>query len=161
MVEVEALRASKVTYEAEIAALKSQLLAAQNTNEMDSKVAAAESEASKRQQEAKSLQEKCNDLTKTNKDLEVKLNDLNRKVKLSQEEASSLAEENERLSEQVASSLERPVAEGQEANNKQNGVENGHSSAVEESKKQMRVNEEEMAVLKKKYTILLQEKETL
>lgn len=64
-------------------------------------------------------------------------------------ESSRLAEENERLSEQLAAKIERPRAEGQESNGtaaKNNSVENGHQEGQE---------------WQKKYQVIVQEKEKM
>ena len=46
-----------------------------------------------------------------------------------QSKLTELAEENERISDQLASYVERPRTEGQEANGNYNGDSNGHEAA--------------------------------
>lgn len=90
-------------------------------------------------------------------EMEAKMSDLSSRLSKAEKESARLAEENERLSEQLASNVERPVAEGQESNSKQNGMENGVSN-----KNNARVEgQEETQALQKQYQVLVQEKDNM
>ena len=69
-----------------------------------------------------------------------------------QSKLTELAEENERISDQLASYVERPRTEGQEANGNYNGDSNGHEAAVK--------NQEENP-WHKKYLAISQEHEQM
>jgi ribosome-binding protein 1 len=64
-------------------------------------------------------------------DLEAELSSTKQKLTENEKETARLLEENERLSEQLASSVERPAADGEEAGN---GEMNGHGEDVETQK---------------------------
>jgi len=72
-------------------------------------------------------------------DLEAELSSTKQKLTEKEKETARLLEENERLSEQLASSVERPAADGEEAGN---GEMNGHGEAAQDVNTQKQVDED-------------------
>jgi len=72
-------------------------------------------------------------------DLEAELSSTKQKLTEKEKETARLLEENERLSEQLASSVERPAADGEEAGN---GEMNGHGEAAQDVETQKQVDED-------------------
>jgi len=72
-------------------------------------------------------------------DVEAELNTIKQKLSEKEKETARLLEENERLSEQLASSVERPAADGEEAGNVDM---NGHGEAAHDAPAQKDVDED-------------------
>jgi len=72
-------------------------------------------------------------------DIEAELATTKQKLTEKERETARLLEENERLSEQLASSVERPAADGEEAGN---GEMNGHGEAAHDGPAQKEVTED-------------------
>eukprot|EP00092_Neocalanus_flemingeri_P039010 GFUD01042466.1.p1 GENE.GFUD01042466.1~~GFUD01042466.1.p1 ORF type:complete len:755 (-),score=310.89 GFUD01042466.1:753-3017(-) len=72
-------------------------------------------------------------------EVEAELNTIKQKLAEKDSETSRLMEENERLSEQLASSVERPAADGEEAGN---ADMNGHGEAADAAEAQKIVDED-------------------
>jgi len=72
-------------------------------------------------------------------DVEAELTTIKQKLSEKEKETSRLMEENERLSEQLASSVERPAADGEEAGNVDM---NGHGEAAHDAPAQKDVDED-------------------
>lgn len=102
------------------------------------------------------------DVKRVNQDLESKVKELSSKCMKQTNELSRLVEDNERLSDQLASlHHERPAAEGQEANG--NATTNGdHSKNIKNNldennpwhKKYLAISQEHEQILKEKDVIL-------
>ena len=90
-----------------------------------------------------------------NQDLEAKVKEMTSVCMNQKSELSRLAEENERISDQLATYVERPAAEGQEANGNMNG-EHHATSASEKF-----VKEPEENPWHKKYLAISQEHEQM
>merc|ERR1719431_918732 len=73
------------------------------------------------------------ELKRVNHDLEAQVNELTSTCLKQKAELARLADENERISDQLASMAERPAAEGQEANGQEsfNGNGNHHAPSDE------------------------------
>lgn len=154
--EVEQLRA-------EVAGLKDQVAAAQNSDkanasrveDLEKQLATAASDLTTANKEKASLSEQV-------KTSESSSGDLRKELKKASEEVSRLSDENERLSEQLAAQVERPVAEGQES--RQNGVEeNGHDhgDGKETEKLVEKARQESEENWQKKMQVLSQEKDNM
>jgi hypothetical protein len=65
------------------------------------------------------------ELSRVNYDLESRVTEVNVKCKKATDDLTRMAEENERISEQLTANVERPVAEGQEANGASEPKQNG------------------------------------
>jgi len=72
-------------------------------------------------------------------EMEAELNSTKQKLVEKEKETARLLEENERLSEQLASSVERPAADGEEAGN---GEMNGHGEPAHDAPAQKEVEED-------------------
>ena len=90
-----------------------------------------------------------------NQDLEAKVKEMTSVCMNQKSELSRLAEENERISDQLATYVERPAAEGQEANGNMNGEHHATSSSEKV------VKEPEENPWHKKYLAISQEHEQM
>merc|ERR1712223_2318073 len=79
-----------------------------------------------------------------NQDLEAKVNELSSNCLKQKTELARLADENERISDQLASMAERPAAEGQESNGQESIKGNGdhHAPSEEETPTEIRKTSE-------------------
>jgi len=107
------------------------------------------------------LQEKIDDLMRGKGENESALSDVRKELDVAEstlreksQEISRLSEDNERLSDQLASAVERPSVEGQES-------EIGEFVQVECAKLQSAAVEEKLSDWENKYAALIQEKESM
>ena len=156
--ELDTLRTAKSSLESEVGNLKAQLNQAKDAVQKEAeKVKATANDLNKVVSEKAGLESKVKTLEaglSSEGGLKEELAEVRVRLSSVEKENSRLGEENERLAEQLAANVERPRAEGQEANGKTNGVENGHNGvSAEEEKKQGQV-------WQKKYQLAVQEKES-
>jgi len=97
------------------------------------------------------------ELKKANQDLEAKVNELTSNCLKQKTELARLADENERISDQLASMAERPAAEGQEANGQESFNGNGNHHAPSDEIK----NTEQENPWQQKYLAISQEHEQI
>ncbi len=107
------------------------------------------------------LQDKIDELSRANFELESKAKELNVSIKKQTSELSRMSEENDRLSEQLAANVERPIAEGQEANGTLSPKQNGDhaAAAARKSEALQKSASPEENVWQQKYLAISQEHE--
>ena len=89
--------------------------------------------------ELTTIKQKLSEKETETSNVEAELTTIKQKLSEKEKETSRLLEENERLSEQLASSVERPAADGEEAGNVDM---NGHGEAAHDAPAQKEVDED-------------------
>jgi len=155
--ELNDLRQVKARAEAEIPKLRAELAKAKEAGEaFEGEMSSAGARLREAEGERERMRAELSAAEDSNRSLQDRLARADKGAKEAAEERSRLAEENERLTDELASNVERPVAEGrEEGGGRQNGVDGRHEE------ERLRRAAEDADAWQKKYQAIAQEKDSL